>query len=154
MLRQLWYLEYESKCSAFGSKVLVEGLQSTDSQPAASPMADYYDLQRRLLLVMVVLTAVLFPATYVLYSLNVAISYLLGALAGMMYFYLLGKAVASLGVQKDRVGGLRLLVVGLVFAISIKLNMLQVVPTFLGFMTLKVAILGDALWFMYRDALR
>ncbi|WP_218079961.1 hypothetical protein [Anthocerotibacter panamensis] len=132
---------------------MVKGLQGEAELDAIrSPMDEYYGLQRRLKLLMAGFVLVIFPATCLFYSLGTGASYLLGALTGVLYFHLLGKAVANLGGPPSRSGRLRFLIVVLVFAVSIKLNLLEVVPTFLGFLTFKVAILFDALRTMYRDA--
>ena len=136
-------------------EVLVESVQQEVAlKPAVSPMTDYYGLQKRLYQFMAGLALVLFPATCLLYSFSTGLSYLLGALTGMLYFHLLSKSVASLGRSADRVGKFRLLIVALVFAVAFKLRMLELVPIFLGFLTFKAAILLDAFRSLYQDALR
>ncbi len=117
-------------------------------------MAEYYALQRRLQQLGAGLVAIVFVSTYLFYSFNTALSYLLGAGTGMLYFHLLGKTVAGMGKQPYRFANLRFPLVVLAFIISIKLEMLEVVPTFLGFMTFKVAILVDVFRDMYQDTVR
>jgi len=129
-------------------------LGQVELEQPSEPMAEYYALQRRLQIAGAGLAVLCFGAICLLYSFNTALSYLLGAFTGMVYFHLLGRSVASLGGKPDRFANLRFPVIMLALIISIKLQMLEVVPTFLGLMTFKVAILLDALRDMYRDAIR
>jgi len=129
-------------------------LGQVELEQAADPMVEYYALQRRLQLIAAGLALLLFGAVCFLYSFNTALSYLLGAFTGMVYFHLLGRSVASLGGKPDRFANLRFPVIVLALIISIKLQMLEMLPTFLGLMTFKVAILFDTLRDMYRDAIR
>jgi len=104
-------------------------------------MADYYRLQKRLLLLSFMVTGVAFFVTCFAYSLSIALNYLIGASVGIFYLRMLGKDVARMGRGGSRFGGTRLvLVVGLIILAS-QWNQLQILPIFLGFLTYKAAIL-------------
>jgi len=147
VLRNSWYGENEFSRQVLG---VIEAL---GEEVRADPMSDFYELQQRLLVTTVGLALVIFPITWVCYSFKTALSALLGAAAGLMYFRLLGKYVADLGVRTSRLSSLRYVVVLIVFLIPIKFQALELMPTFLGFLTFKVAILMDGLRTVYHDLL-
>ena len=104
-------------------------------------MEDYYQLKRQLLVITSVIVAIVFGSTWFTYSLNVALSYLIGACVGVVYLGLLAREVERLGNQKQRVGSSRLaLFIGLI-VLATQWQQLQIVPIFLGFITYKAAII-------------
>lgn len=110
-------------------------LESTDS------MAEFYQLQKKLFLGTLVCTGVLFVFVWLFYSLNIALSYLLGAVVGMAYLRMLARDVETLGQQKRRLGSKGLaLFVGLIVVVS-RYQQLHVLPAFFGFMTFKAALI-------------
>jgi ATP synthase protein I len=65
----------------------------------------------------------------------------IGACTGVVYLRLLAKNVEQLGRQRSQVGSARLaLIVGLVVVAS-RLNQLEILPIFLGFLTYKAALM-------------
>ncbi|MEN9203352.1 MAG: hypothetical protein Q6K80_03905 [Thermostichus sp. DG_1_6_bins_120] len=75
------------------------------------------------------------------YSFTVAANYMLGAVVGVVYLRMLSRAVAELGKSRNRLGVGRLaLFVGLI-VLATRLEALQVLPIFFGFMTYKVTLL-------------
>ncbi|WP_228721733.1 MULTISPECIES: ATP synthase subunit I [Thermoleptolyngbya] len=110
------------------------------AQPDAS-MQEYYKLQNHLLLTTLVMAAVIFSSVWAVYSLNIALNYLIGACTGVVYLRMLARNVEQLGREKGRIGNTRLvLLVGLILIAS-RWNQLQIMPIFLGFLTYKAAVI-------------
>ena len=109
--------------------------------PSVDPMRDYYQLQRTLLLLSLSLTVVIFIFVWTVYSLDVALNYLVGALVGIVYLKLLAEDVAQLGLVNKRMGtrGIGLFVI-LIFVAS-QWHRMHILPAFLGFLTYKAAII-------------
>lgn len=109
-------------------------------QPDAS-MQEYYKLQSNLLLTTLAMTAIIFASVWIVYSLNIALNYLIGACTGVVYLRMLARNVEQLGRERERIGNTRLvLLVGLILIAS-RWNQLQIMPIFLGFLTYKAAII-------------
>lgn len=102
---------------------------------------EYYQLQRDLFKVTLIMAGVIFGSVWIFYSLNIALNYLIGACTGVVYLRMLARKVEQLGRGKDRLGYTRLvLLVGIVLIAS-RWNQLQILPIFLGFLTYKAAII-------------
>lgn len=115
--------------------------EKTPSSSESNSMEDYYQLKNTLLLVTLAFTAVVFLCVWYYYSLNTAISYLLGSCVGLVYLRMLAKDVEKLGGEKKGLGSSRLaLFVGLMI-VATQWEQLQVLPVILGFMTYKAAII-------------
>ncbi|HEY9643524.1 MAG TPA: ATP synthase subunit I [Coleofasciculaceae cyanobacterium] len=119
---------------------------SQEERPVISPepdasMQEYFQLQESLLKVTLIITGVVFISVWIFYSLNIALNYLIGACTGVVYLRMLARNVAQLGRERKQLGSSRLaLLIGVIIVAS-RLNELQIMPIFLGFLTYKVAII-------------
>jgi ATP synthase protein I len=105
-----------------------------------SSMAEYYQLQKMLLLVTVALIGLIFFPVWYFYSLNTALNYLLGAGVGLLYLRLLAKEVERLGQPNQRLGTKGLGIFIILIIVASKWQQLHILPVFLGFLTYKAAI--------------
>jgi ATP synthase protein I len=117
-------------------------------------MRQFADYQRKLMAITAALGVALALCVWPVYGINAAVSFLLGSAVGSAYFLLLGRHVERLGKGRDRLGQLRFVVVAVTFILALRWEVLDFLPTFLGFLTIKVAILGDGLWTIYKDSVK
>jgi ATP synthase protein I len=110
------------------------------SEPNSS-MQEYYQLQEELLKVTLILTGVVFGSVWAFYSLNTALNYLIGACTGVVYLRMLARNVAQLGRERNKLGSARLALLIGVIVLAARLNELQIMPIFLGFLTYKAAVI-------------
>ncbi len=121
-------------------EVVIQEVAQLPLEPDSS-MGDYHRLQRELLLVTLGLAGIIFISVWLAYSLNTALNYVIGACTGVVYLRLLAKNVEQLGRQRKSVGSARLaLLVGLILVAS-RLDQLEILPIFLGFLTYKAALI-------------
>jgi ATP synthase protein I len=106
-----------------------------------SSMQEYYQLQQDLLKGTLILTGIIFGSVWVFYSLNIALNYLIGACVGVVYLRMLARNVAQLGREKQSLGSTRLALLVGVIVIASRLEDLQIMPIFLGFLTYKAAVI-------------
>ena len=114
----------------------------TDAQPKASgSMQEFYQLSQELLSITLAIAGIIFIFVWIFYSLNVALNYLIGACAGVVYLRMLGKDVERLGGEKTQLSKTRFaLFIGLI-VIATQWEQLQVLPIFLGFLTYKATLI-------------
>ncbi|AFY66834.1 ATP synthase subunit I [Geitlerinema sp. PCC 7407] len=111
------------------------------AQNSASSMQEYYRLQQELYIATAVLTGIIFISAWFAYSLNTALNYLLGACTGVVYLRMLAKDVERLGKENSKIGKTRFaLFIGL-FILATRLDQLEIIPIFLGFLTYKAALI-------------
>jgi ATP synthase protein I len=113
---------------------------STSVSTGGGSMEEFYQLRQELLLTTLVLMAIAFPFVWFFYDLNIALNYLLGACAGLVYLRLLAKNVERLGTETGFGKSQMAVFIGvMMFATQIK--QLHVLPVFLGFLTFKATLI-------------
>lgn len=112
-------------------------------------MQEYYQLCQALLRWTLAFTAIVFVTVWLVYSLNLALNYLIGACTGVVYLRMLARDVEQLGRTKKRLGSTRLALVAGLIIVATQWNQLQVMPVFLGFLTYKVALIVYVIWSTY-----
>ncbi|MFM5888619.1 MAG: ATP synthase subunit I [Dolichospermum sp.] len=112
-----------------------------DTKSANSSMEEFYQLYRELILITLVLTGIVFISVWIAYSPNIALNYLLGACAGVLYLKMLAKDVESLGREKQKLSKTRLALLVVLILLASKLNQLHILPIFLGFLTYKATLI-------------
>ena len=112
-----------------------KGVEATNS------MDEFYQLNQELLISTLILTGLCLGPIWWIYSLKIALSYLLGACSGIVYLKLLARNVERLGTQAQTVGKNQIAVFVGVIIVATQWSQLQVLPVFLGFLTYKAAIL-------------
>jgi len=110
------------------------------SNVSENSMSEFYQLRNGLSLSTLIWTGVILGPVWFFYDWNIALNYLLGAVAGLMYLRLLARNVERLGTN-SQVGKSQMAVFIGVIIIATQVNGLHVLPVFLGFLTYKVAIL-------------
>jgi ATP synthase protein I len=122
----------------------VVGEESTleeSSVMSGNSMDEYEQLKLELYLTTVGTTIVAFIAVATIYGLRIALNYLLGAVAGVVYLRLLARDVDRIGNGNIRLSPNRLAMFVVLIIVAAKWHQLQVLPVFLGFLTYKAAIL-------------
>ena len=121
---------------------IVEATPTTVLSPEPSvSMQEYYRLQNDLLKSTLIISAVIFICVWIFYSLNIALNYLIGAGTGVVYLKMLARNVEQLGRGKKQVGKTQLAALVVVIVVASRLDQLQILPIFLGFLTYKAAVI-------------
>jgi len=120
-----------------------EELDQPSSLPpqTSSSMQEYHRLQRMLLLITLAITGMVFIPVWIVYSLNIALNYLIGACTGVVYLKMLARDVEQLGRQKQRLSKTRFAVLIGVLIVASQWGQLQILPIFLGFLTYKATLI-------------
>jgi ATP synthase protein I len=114
--------------------------------PINNGMDGYFRLQRRLLLATLLLSAVVVAVTAIAGSLATAFSLLVGAMAGLLYLWLLSRSVTRLGDNSRRLSRAQLLVPVALVLLSSRLPQLSILPALLGFLLYKPAVILQAVF--------
>ncbi len=118
----------------------------TNNGPTNNGMDGYVRLQRRLLLATLLLSAVVVAVTAIAGSLATAFSLLVGAMAGLLYLWLLSRSVTRLGDNSRRLSRAQLLVPVALVLLSSRLPQLSILPALLGFLLYKPAVILQAVF--------
>jgi ATP synthase protein I len=113
----------------------------TSNRGNGNSMQEFYHLQKTLLVITFIVTGIISLAVGFIYSLNVTLNYLLGAVVGLIYLKMLGQDVERLGQQTGISNGKRLAIFAGLIIVASKVQQLHILPVFLGFLTYKIAIL-------------
>ncbi len=127
----------------------VEAAESSEvllPPPSEASMQDFYQLQQNLLGLTAAFGAVIFFCVWGAYSLQIALDYMLGAVAGVVYLKMLGENVSAIGRQSKNSSTGRLAIFAGVMIVALRWDQVEVIPVFLGFLTYKVAIMAYVLW--------
>lgn len=117
------------------------GTVSTVVSETGNSLQDFYRLQQELLVYTLAFTAIITIAVWIFYSLNIALNYLLGASTGVVYLKMLARDVERIGSQNQKISKTRLgLLIGLMI-VATRLDQLQILPIFLGFLTYKLSLM-------------
>jgi ATP synthase protein I len=73
-------------------------------------------------------------------TLNIALSYLVGAAFGVVYLRMLSKKVEKIGTGNAGLSSARLALIAIPIIVATRWETLHILPIFLGFLTYKVAI--------------
>ena len=124
---------------------------TASADPAASAvvnngMEDYARLQQRLILATLIVSAAAVALTAVVFDLPTAGSVLVGALAGVVYLWLLARSVSKLGNGSKKVSKIQLLVPAVLVLAGSRFPQLELLPAILGFLLYKPALILQALF--------
>ncbi len=125
----------------------VEAAISPDSAlepPSSGSLDDYAQLQRRLILATLIVSALAVSITALVFSLHTAASLLVGALGGVLYLRLLARSVGKLGNGSKKVGKTQLLVPVVLVLAGARIPQLDLLPALLGFLLYKPALILQA----------
>ncbi|MCG9886697.1 MAG: ATP synthase subunit I [Cyanobacteria bacterium] len=116
-----------------------------DPETRQQAMQDYYKLKYELYVIVFAVLAVSFISVWVVYSLNIALNYLLGATVGLIYLRMLARDVEQLGQGRRKLSKTRLVPFIAVIVLATRVDSLEILPIFLGFLTYKVGLILYAL---------
>ena len=116
-------------------------LDESVTRSAEDSMGEYRQLKRELYLITLAITTVAFVTVGLVYSWKISFSYLLGAVAGVVYLRLLAKDVDRIGNESVKLSPNRLALFVVLMLVAAKWHQLQILPVFLGFLTYKAALL-------------
>lgn len=114
----------------------------SEPQPVTNnSMDEYYHLKKSIFFVTLMIAGVVCLGIGFLSTWSNALSYLIGALGGMLYFRMLAKNVEKLSPENPSSNLGRFAVLAGLVIVGAKWELLNVFPLILGFLTYKAAIL-------------
>ena len=121
---------------------------SADSNAESLPLSEAvssggeYDKFKQQLLVTTLICSVVIAFTMAwFYPANVVMNYAIGSIVGLVYLRMLGRGVARLGPSSRSTGsGARLALFAALIIVATRVESLEILPIFFGFMTYKAAL--------------
>lgn len=104
-------------------------------------MVEFFHLRQRMFRLTLIITAAAGLFTVLAWDLRTCLSLLVGAAAGILYLLLLSRSVERLGRRSNTFGKAHLAIPVLLVMMALRLQGLDCVPAFLGFLLYKPAIL-------------
>jgi len=121
---------------------MTEGTSQNSPAEPSNSMQEYYKLQQELLIMVLIFSGIAFFSVWIVYDLNIALNYLLGACTGVVYLKVLARNVERLGTDGGkRVGSSQLALFVALIILATQLNQLHILPIFLGFLTYKATLI-------------
>ena len=105
------------------------------------PMAEFFRLRQRVLRLTLSVTIGAGLLAGLVWDLRTCFSLLAGAAAGILYLLLLSRSVERLGKRSNKLGKAHLAAPVLLFILALRLQGLNFLPAFFGFLLYKPAIL-------------
>jgi len=116
------------------------------SSTALTPVQDEYaQLQRRIVMATFLLTSLVVGITAIFFDLQTTTSLLVGSIFGVLYLRLLGRSIEKLGTSSKQVSKIQLIVPVLLVLATTKLPQLDLIPSLLGFLLYKPALIFQML---------
>ena len=115
--------------------------ENNASEVMDNSMGEFYQLRNNLLIGTIVVALVGASLAWWFFSWQTSLNYLLGTGFGLVYLNMLAKAVERVGEKKKGVGLTRLAMFVSLMIVAIKIQALELIPIFIGFITYKVTIL-------------
>ena len=120
-------------------------LDSSDEVNKLTPNDEYVQLQQRIFLFIMAITAFSVVITAIFFDYQTSISILIGALFGVVYMRLLAKSIGKLGKDSKTVSKVQLLIPALLVLVVSKLPQLDLLPSLLGFLLYKPSLIMQGL---------
>jgi len=102
---------------------------------------EYVSLQKRIFQMTLIVTAFFGFFTITFVDSNAAISLLIGAFSGILYFRLLAKSIGELGKNSTSVSKFQLIVPVLLVVVVTKVPTLHLIPALVGFLLYKPSLI-------------
>ncbi len=125
-----------------------EGSLDLVSSKEVSPASidEYAQLQLRLILATLMVSAFAAAITTLFFELAITISLLFGAILGVLYLWLLARSIGKLGKVSRSVSKIQLLVPVVLFLAVTRVPQLEFLPAIIGFLLYKPTMIAQALF--------
>ncbi len=157
MLPSAFPQSQSSNDSSKGSNIELNSSVNTDLDPESllnsgssleaeiTPNDEYAQLQRRILLFTVILSALAAGITAIFFDFQLSISVLIGSFFGIVYLRLLARSIGRLGKSSKSVSKVQLVIPALLVLAVSKLPELHLLPSLFGFLLYKPSLIIQGL---------